>query len=522
MYDSTIQDRLAMTVPAHVEQALEDLAEALQVPESRYGEAEARYKAVGKWLGRSESILTNVNPTVYVQGSFRLGTVIRPVSDAEDYDIDLVCELGVSKARYSQAELKNFLGIEIKSYAKANSMEQPEEGRRCWTLNYSEDAPFHLDALPSIPDGTRQRILLEQASLSADYANQAIAITDKDHPRYLLKTEDWPHSNPKGYAEWFRSRMRTIFEARRRGMALEARANVEDIPEWRVRTPLQSVIQILKRHRDIMFQGKRWDDRPISIIITTLAAHAYNQEPAIAAALFSILNSMDDFIDDRAGVAWIENPTDGAENFADRWVLHPARKQAFYDWLEQARADFSHAAQLANRDTILEQLKPRFGDRIVEVAKARRRSQSALGGLAYGAWRAAALILNPRHRQEPPWNPTTQGNVTISRAAFDVNGFRTREFESDDSALPKNASLNFHATTNVPGPFKVYWQVVNTGEEAERVRGLRGGFDEGVVSQGHLKRNESTSYRGKHSIECFIVKNGMLAARSGQFIVNIG
>jgi hypothetical protein len=131
-----------MNVPSHVEQALEDLADALQVPESRYREAEARYKSVGKWLGRPESILTKVNPDVYVQGSFRLGTVIKPVSDAEDYDIDLVCELNVSKTRYTQAELKRFLGVEMKSYAKGHSMEEPEERRRCWTLNYSEGAPF--------------------------------------------------------------------------------------------------------------------------------------------------------------------------------------------------------------------------------------------------------------------------------------------------------------------------------------------------------------------------------------------
>lgn len=508
-------------LPPHVEQALEDLAEALQVPESRYLEAEARYKSVGKWLGRPNSILTSVNPSVYVQGSFRLGTVIKPVSDAEDYDIDIVCELGVSKSRHTQAELKEFLGIEMKAYAKANSMELPEEGRRCWTLNYSNDAQFHLDALPSIPDGARKRLLLEQASLAADFADQAIAITDMDHNLYNVKTNEWPHSNPKGYAGWFRSRVKTIFEARRRGMALEARANVEDIPEWRVRTPLQSAIQILKRHRDITFKGKRWDDRPISIIITTLAAHAYNQEPTIAGALYSILSSMEAYIEEREGVSWIANPTDGAENFADRWVAHPDRKKAFYEWLEEARSDFNAAAQLASRDTILEQLKPRFGDRIVEVARAKRRPQSGLGGVASGARRAVSLILNPRHRQDPPWDPATQGSVTISMATFDVNGFRTRKFGIDDSALPKSASLNFYASTNVPSPFKVYWQVVNTGDEAERASGLRGGFDEGVVSEGHLRRHESTSYRGKHSIECFIVKNGMLAARSGQFIVNI-
>jgi hypothetical protein len=56
-------------IPEHVEQAFEDLADALQIPDSRYREADARYKSFGKWLGRPESILTNVDPDVYVQGS---------------------------------------------------------------------------------------------------------------------------------------------------------------------------------------------------------------------------------------------------------------------------------------------------------------------------------------------------------------------------------------------------------------------------------------------------------------------
>ena len=105
-------------------------------------------------------------------------------------------------------------------------------------------------------------------------ADNAIAITDRDDPNFRQLTEDWPHSNPKGYANWFRSKMREVFDARRRALALEARASVEDIPEHRVRTPLQSAIQILKHHRDVMF-SERVDDKPISIILTTLAAHAY-------------------------------------------------------------------------------------------------------------------------------------------------------------------------------------------------------------------------------------------------------
>lgn len=91
----------------------------------------------------------------------------------------------------------------------------------------------------------------------------------------------------------------------------------------------------------------------------------------------------------------------------------------------------------------------------------------------------------------------------------------------DGQALAKPCNLRFEANTNVPRPFKVYWQVVNTGQEVEAANCLRGRFDEGIVTQGKLTRREYTFYAGAHSIECFIVKQGYLAARSGQFFVNI-
>jgi hypothetical protein len=94
-------------------------------------------------------------------------------------------------------------------------------------------------------------------------------------------------------------------------------------------------------------------------------------------------------------------------------------------------------------------------------------------------------------------------------------------FYSDSQALMKGADLTFEARTDVPAPFDVYWQVVNTGSEATRANGLRGGFDRGVVERGTVMRREATAYTGSHTIECFIVKHGHLVARSGAFVVNI-
>lgn len=90
------------------------------------------------------------------------------------------------------------------------------------------------------------------------------------------------------------------------------------------------------------------------------------------------------------------------------------------------------------------------------------------------------------------------------------------------SQIPKNCNIYFVASTNVPKPFDVYWQVVNTGDEAARAGSLRGGiFHSQTAGKGGLNQKEYSSYSGLHWVECFIVKNGVCVARSAEFFVNI-
>ncbi|NWC83179.1 hypothetical protein HX798_23230 [Pseudomonas putida] len=79
----------------------------------------------------------------------------------------------------------------------------------------------------------------------------------------------------------------------------------------------------------------------------------------------------------------------------------------------------------------------------------------------------------------------------------------------------------FPAQTTAAYPYKVYWQVVNTGEDTSHRRALRGGFEEGVVQGARLEKRESALYSGSHRMECLIVKEGYCVARSGLFVVNI-
>ena len=95
-------------------------------------------------------------------------------------------------------------------------------------------------------------------------------------------------------------------------------ASVDEVPDYKVKTPLQRATQLLKRHRDTMFNGD--EDKPISIIITTISAHAYNGEQTICETLRTILKNMHLFVENRHGVNWVMNPVNPMENFADKWL----------------------------------------------------------------------------------------------------------------------------------------------------------------------------------------------------------
>lgn len=495
---------------------LEALAKELQIPDSRYEEAERRYKSVGQWLCRENSTLRHLNPKVHIQGSFGLGTVNKPVNEEEDYDIDMVAEFGVDLNKATQKQLKEAVMTEMAAYAKAYSMEKPEPCRRCVRLNYSEEAQFHIDVTPGVPNGNYQKMLLKARGISNEWIDLSVAITDEKHWAYAVCNPNWPNSNPRGYLKWFHSRMKVIFEQRRQAIALQAKTKVENIPDYKVKTPLQFAIQILKRHRDMTHEGDP-ADRPISIIITTLAALAYNGESSISAALYGILDRMEAFIEKTGETVTIPNPTDPNENFADKWREHPEREQAFFDWLEKAKTDFRFILDEQDINIIGEYMSPVLGAKLVE--KSVNSSDVGKTGLLKKIW----SLNNPTHKQALIWPMSFSGTIRINTAQYKrkTGGFRWASFKSGANALPKNCDLRFEAVTNVSEPYEVYWQVVNTGSEAESCGQLRGGFSVGLIEHGKLARNESTSYRGTHTIECFIIKNGYCVASSGQYVVNI-
>lgn len=343
---------------------LNEIAQTLDISDSQFEDAEKRYQAVGTWLGEGNSPLAGYSPVIYPQGSFLLGTVIKRWGEDDEYDIDLVFEMNLSKNSISQKTLKNLVGNRLKENEVYRRM-LDEEGRKCWTIVYANGAKFHLDILPAIPN-VDFRVVLKNQGVPTDWANTSIAITDITRPNYDRVDPDWPRCNPKAYAGWFRSRMVTQFEAVRKNMAEAMKAEIQAVPDYQVKTPLQRSIQLLKRNRDIVFEKK--DDKPASIIITTLSGLAYNNEFDLVQAFTGIVNGMSNHITVKNGIPWVQNPVDPMENFADRWQDRAGRKEDFYYWHRKMQNDLQTLLECEDIDRVCELLVPMFGEKVTVPA----------------------------------------------------------------------------------------------------------------------------------------------------------
>lgn len=347
---------------------LEELGKTLDITKAQHEAAVKSYEFVGNWLSDSNSILAPYKPEILPQGSFMLGTMIQPVNENDELDIDLVCRLEGKKSEWSQYNLKQIVGARIAQNETLKKLQVTPDGKRCWTLQYEDSAKFHLDILPAIVS-TGYRVLMEKMFSESNTNSESLAIrlTDKTEGNYTTETrvESWPKSNPFGYGIWFESRAQLL--SRQLKLMSEA---VQPVPKFQTeKLPLQRVVQILKRHRDMMFNGD--EDKPISIIITTLAAKAYNKESDIIEALLNVVNTMSSFIEVKYSlkheryIKWITNPVNSEENFADKWPDFPKKQENFYLWLQQVQSDLVNITKQQGLYKIQEALSRPFGDNTV-------------------------------------------------------------------------------------------------------------------------------------------------------------
>jgi len=499
---------------SELNELLKQTAKSLDIPDHAYEEAIIRYEDIGEFLAEEDSSLHKFNPEIYSQGSFRLGTVVRPIGKGE-YDIDLVCRLERKKESVSKKVLKQSIGDRLKERDDISDI--LKEAKRCWVIEYPDETnipAFHMDVLPTIPNQEKKP--------------NGILLTDKE-------LSLWMTSNPVDYSLWFMSQMAIRFDERRNQLAADASIEVEDVPNWQVKTPLQRAIQLMKRHRDFYFDtdsddGVNQDDKPISIIITTLAARAYDNEEDIFETLCNVLDKMPNYIlkkDD--GNWWVENPVDDGENFADKWRDNPERKTAFDNWLAKAKRDFGSLSKTTTISHSYESIVSFLGESTREGVSLDLDSQSNLlipktsqGIPVIPPLGSASHAIDPNRVFTVPDSLQHQATITgsIHRKNRRGNpGRRLRRF-FPDSSVPKHVVLKFKVSTNYTDEHSVKWQITNTGQVATHENTLRGDFYDS--DEGKYIKHEPTAYLGTHWVRAFIINNGnVCVASTEKFMVRI-
>ena len=348
---------------------LDGICDALQLPPLQFQDAKEKYEAVSAWLARCPK-LGQLNPEVYPQGSVAIGTTVKPRAQ-DEHDVDLVLELLTNEPDPLQVyELVHARLAQNGQYSHII-----ERKNRCLRLNYA--GKFHLDILPAKPVPTT--------------SNGAIKVPDRE-------LGHWSDSNPRGFRAWFLARAEDRF--------MEARAQVEPLPppeETDEKPPLKRVVQLMKRRRDIVFDGGE-GDAPRSIVLTTLSAQGYEGELTTTGTLEAVLGRVIARISETPGILEVPNPTNPRENFAEKWT--PKSYGLFVEFVHKFRRDIVELQRMEGLEAIQKKLSEMFGERYSEEAMrsfGKRRGREKAAGKLRAASGTAGLVTGssgvrvPRH-----------------------------------------------------------------------------------------------------------------------------
>jgi len=399
------------------------------------------------------------------QGSFRQETIIKPVNSELDFDVDLLFEMKTVNGWEPKDYLLNLSG-EFKKTDRYKDLVDTRGKERCVTIDYEND--FHIDIVPAIKNG--------EAYLIMNKATKQFEITDGD-----------------GYAKWFTSR--------------------NDITGNKY---LIKVTRLIKYLRD---KNKNFEIK--SILLTTLLGNQVlfsdNKESHysdLPTAFLTIISRLDIFLQANQTMTEVNNPVLLTENFNRKW--NQAKYAKFRDEINKIAVLARDAYLEVDESRSLLKWRKIFGDKFTGLVTSTALAVS-INGLQ---------LNNFDHKKELTdvgiLSFNSSANVKINASLYwGLGNYKiiNRRFKGQfdqKTELPRHHWLKYTAVTNYDKPYDVYWQVVNTGKNAERAEGLRGEIKKGSIDQW-----ERSLYTGVHWIECFVVdrQTNICVCRSGPFYV---
>ena len=268
-----------------------------------------------------------------------------------------------------------------------------ERKRRCIRLNYANE--FHMDILPACPNPSNAEF----------HGESCLLVPDRE-------LKDWKDSNPKGFARWFE------FKEQEAVISFREKA-AEPVPEQQAyedKTALNRGVQLIKRHRDFTLSNLSEHERPISVVLTTLAARTYTGTASVIEALERIALGIAGELREAESLGRrlvVKNPTNENEDLSERWD-DAANYTNFKSWLQKFTNDLGELRQMVGVPQIVAKLKLMFGENVtnsVVTQFAERMSKKRYSGNLAVASGSGIVVLSDTPKSTPILQNTFHGEI---------------------------------------------------------------------------------------------------------------
>jgi hypothetical protein len=300
-----------------VDGLLFEIAKRIQLSPTNYRLAVERYQSISEYLDRDDSPLHGIITRLYPQGSMAIGSVITSKFENDEFDIDIIAEMGIS-TKTAPANILDTLFRALNGEKGSRYFGKIARCSRCVQVQYEG---MHLDVTPAV-------LLAGKTPRTSQifHANEK----EPAHKHYAVT------ANPWGFAEWFKERMPES------AMYVEdmAKRVTEPVPDTE---PLNAkarplvALQLLKRWRN-----KNYDQRQGRMPPSVMMARFVATNSGYRASLFDELATQAQYLHrffsehtDQGTLVEVENPAcPGEDIFTDRWPGTLSAQRLFTDDLK--------------------------------------------------------------------------------------------------------------------------------------------------------------------------------------------
>jgi hypothetical protein len=398
---------------------------------------------------------------VIPQGSYAHKTIIKPVRSTDEFDADILLYI----EEFAEWQACDYVE-ELYQFFKGHNTYKDKVGRktRCVTVDYAND--FHIDIVP----------FLER------HSNKYV--TNRHENNFEL-------TDPEKYTAWLDERNRIT------------------------KHHFVKTIRLIKYIRDYKrtFSVK-------SIILNTLLGNQINEAALledencysdVPTTLYTIMKKLKAYVESNYSMPTIADPSETGDNFSDRWDQEGwavfRNKMIYYsDKITEAYNEPDLGKSLSKWQEIFGECFKKSEPGFEEQKHATNKSL-----ISFDNTEQHISDLGLPVRVNPLYTVRVNGRVTKKI------GHRDYDLRTRGNKVSKGRSISFSVkTSNIPQPYSIFWKTLNRGEHAMQLNSIRG-----QIYSGGDTHTETTSFKGNHFVECYIVKDGICVAKDRQSVIII-